>query len=204
MGIIEPYTGYMDDSGTDPSARTRILVASLCISPMSKWRKFEAAWIAAEQEFGFKEFHMTEFASCKNDSWCRECRSGKTNATNHPWREWSNTKRYTVLGELLRIACKYTEQAWGNAFTKADLDKYVKDPRLRGLAPDLFGEEHYTFAATTVSGELAKYRAKRREFPPIKFVFDGEHKLELAKAFLPEYQVKPRFIDGKSIGLIAA
>ncbi|HEY7404158.1 MAG TPA: DUF3800 domain-containing protein [Candidatus Angelobacter sp.] len=188
MSIVDPHTVYMDDSGTE--SRARIVVAALCVSSVKKWKKFEAAWIAAEQKYCFKEFHMTEFASCRSDFWCRDCKSGKTDATNHPWREWSNTKRHDVLAELIRIICKYTQKGFGIAFTKEEIDKYLKNQKLRELAPDQFGEEHYTFAATTCSGELARWRYKTQEFPPLKFVFDGEHKQELAKAFLPEQQFK--------------
>jgi hypothetical protein len=195
MGIIDPHTVYMDDSGTEPNPRARIIVAALCDSPIKKWKKFEAAWIAAEEEFGFKAFHMTEFASCRNDAWCRDCKSGKTNTTNHPWREWSNTKRHKALAELIRIVCKYTEQGFGIAFTKEEIDRHIKDPRLAELAPGQISPDLYTFAATTCSGELARWRAKKKEFPPLNLVFDGEHKSELARAFLPEHQIKPRFND---------
>jgi hypothetical protein len=60
MTVIEPHVVYLDDSGSTPNAR--IIVAALCIAPIKRWRQFEAAWIAAEKKFGFKEFHMTEFA----------------------------------------------------------------------------------------------------------------------------------------------
>lgn len=193
MGVTDLHIVYMDDSGTESQAR--IVVAALCVSPVKKWKQFEAAWIAAEQEFGFKEFHMTEFAGCRPNAWCRDCKNGVADATTHPWREWSNTKRHKALAEMARIVCKYTQQGFGVAFTKEEIDKHVKDPKLRKLAPDQFGEEHYTFAATACSGELARWRAKTRELPPLKLVFDGEHKLELAKAFLPEYQVKPRLTE---------
>ena len=137
----------MDDSGTTPQAR--IVVAALCVSRVNKWKQFEAAWIAAEKHFGFTGFHMTEFAGCRRDAWCRDCKNGETDARNHPWREWSSTKRKTVLTELLRIICKCTEQGFGIAFTKEEIDKHVKDPKRQELARDQFGDEHYTFAATT-------------------------------------------------------
>ena len=190
MAVIEPHTAYLDDSGSTPNAR--IIVAALCVGPIKKWRQFEAAWIAAEQEFGFKEFHMTEFAGCRRTAWCRDCKNGKTDATKHPWREWSNTKRHKVLTELIRIVNKNTAQGWGVAQTKDDIDKLLRQSKLKELAPDAFGHEYYTFAATTVGGSLARWRKQTGQFPPLKLVFDGEHKLELARAFLPEYQVKPK------------
>ncbi|MBZ5647542.1 MAG: hypothetical protein LAN37_09995 [Acidobacteriia bacterium] len=197
MAIVQPQTVYVDDSGTEPNAR--IVVAAFCVSPVRKWKQFEAAWIAAEDTYGFKEFHMTEFAGCRRGAWCRDCLSGKTDATQHPWRDWSNTKRHNLLTELLRIVCKYTQQGFGIAFTKEEIDGHVQNPRLQELAPGAFGRQHFTFAATTCGGELAKWRAKQAEFPPIKFVFDlcnEEQKLEIAKAFVAENQVKPRIADG--------
>jgi hypothetical protein len=50
---------YMDDSGTEPQAR--IVVAASCVSPVKKWKQFEAAWIAAEEKFGFKSLTAESF-----------------------------------------------------------------------------------------------------------------------------------------------
>jgi hypothetical protein len=136
---------------------------------------------------------MTEFAGCRQASWCRDCKNGDTDATNHPWREWSNKKRHKVLAELIRIVNKYSAQGFGVAQTKEDIDKLLRQSKLKEVAPpDAFGHDYYTFAASTVMGDLAKWRKRTNQFPPLKLVFDGEHKLELAKAFLSEHQVKPR------------
>ena len=201
MPAIESQIVYVDDSGSEPDPRVRIIVAAFCISTEKKWKKFESAWKAVAQDAGFIHFHMTEFAGCRRDSWCRDCKGGRTDAAKHPWREWSNSKRKAVLGRLVQIVSKYTEQGFGIAFTKEDIKKYVLDSTsaLRMLAPDQFGNEHFTFAATTCGGELARWRAKQNSFPPIKLVFDlcaERQKLEIAKAFIKAKQVKPQFIDG--------
>jgi hypothetical protein len=197
MTIIEPQIVYVDDSGTEPNPNVRIVVAAFCVSTVKSWRKFDSAWRAVEQDAGFKQFHMTEFAGCRKDAWCRDCRNGKTDASKHPWREWSNSKRKEVLKELVRIVCKHTEQGFGIAATKDDIDKYViKNQELKSMAPaDAFGKKHFTFAASICGGELARWRAAQGVYPPIKFVFDlcsEEQKLEIAKAFVSEGQVKPR------------
>ena len=147
---------YVDDSGSEPDPRVRIIVAAFCVSTEKKWGKFESAWRAVAQDAGFIHFHMTEFAGCRRDSWCRDCKAGKTDAAKHPWREWSNSKRKEVLAELVQIVRKYTDQGFGIAFTKEDIKKYVLDSTsaLRTLAPDQFGDEHFTFAATTCGANL--------------------------------------------------
>jgi hypothetical protein len=171
---IESQIVYVDDSGSEPDPRVRIIVAAFCVSTEKKWKKFESAWKAVAEDAGFIHFHMTEFAGCRRDSWCRDCKGGRTDAARHPWREWSNSKRKAVLGQLVQIVSKYTEQGFGIAFTKEDIKRYVLDSTsaLRMLAPDQFGNEHFTFAATTCGGELARWRAKQNSFPPIKLVFD--------------------------------
>jgi hypothetical protein len=191
MGEVDPHTVYMDDSGTE--SRARIVAAALCTAPVKKWKQFEAAWIAAERRFGFQNFHMTEFAACRKNFWCRDCKNGDADEKQHPWRKWSNTKRHKVLGELIRIVCKYTAQGFGIALTKENIETYVKDPKLTSIATAEYASDHYTFAATICGGELARWRAKTNQFPMLKIVFDGEHKLELAKAFLREHQSKPQF-----------
>ncbi len=201
MSAIEPQIVYVDDSGSEPDPRVRLIVAAFCVSTEKKWKKFESAWNAVAQKAGFTHFHMTEFAGCRSNSWCRDCKNGKTDAGKHPWREWSNTKRKEVLGELVQTVCKYVEQGFGIAFTKEDIKRYVldSDSALRAVARDQFGNEHFTFAATTCGGELARWRAKENSFPPVKFVFDlctEKQKLEIAKAFIKADQVKPQFIDG--------
>jgi hypothetical protein len=196
MSEIEPYTVYVDDSGTD--SHSRIVVAAFCVSQVRKWKKFEAAWRAVGKDAGFDHFHMTEFAACRKEKWCRECIAGKTGQSDHPWREWSTTKRKRVLDTLITIICRYTEHGCGIAFAKDDLQKYVISSHLTNLVPGSVGQECFTFAVQTCGGELAKWRAKQGMTPPLKFVFDlspEAQKQEIAQVFLAASK-RPRLQDG--------
>jgi hypothetical protein len=197
MTVIDPYTVYFDDSGTDKQAR--IVVAAYCTSTVSKWQKFETSWKAVAKEAGFEQFHMTEFAGCRPEEWCRDCRNGKTTAKNHPWREWSQTKRKEVLLKLARTICKYVDHGSGIAFTKEDIEQYVIQSPLRRTHMNSVGDLPFTFAAQTCGGELAKWRAiNKKTDSPQKFVFDltpQHQKDEIARVFLGAGH-KPRFIDG--------
>lgn len=197
MVVVEPNTVYIDDSGTNPEAR--IVVAAFCVSTARKWRKFDAAWRAASSEFGFEHFHMTEFAACRKNEWCRDCRSGKTSEVDHPWREWSNTKRSKALTELVRIICKYTEYGKAIALTKEEVQKNIINSPARQTLPEIVGEREFTFAVQVCGGELALYRKRQCKFPPLKFVFDicpQYQKDEIAKVFLRPNRGSPQIVDG--------
>jgi hypothetical protein len=172
MTTTDTYTVYVDDSGTDKQAR--IIAAACFASPVKKWKGFESAWVAAEEEFGFRHFHMTEFAACRKTDWCRDCQKGKTNEQHHPWRGWSNTKRTKLLRELLRIVCKYGEWGISRAIAKEDIEKYVMHSALKTVAPQW--EEltrHFTFVMQACGGDLATWRSERNMANDyIKFVFD--------------------------------
>ena len=197
MVVLEPNTVYLDDSGTDPGSR--VVVAAFCVSTLEKWRKFDAAWRAASIEYGFHHFHMTEFMGCRKNAWCRDCRKGKTTEPDHPWREWSNTKRNKTLTELVRIICKYTEYGKAIALSKEEIQKHVINSPLRAAERGIVGQEEFTFAVQVCGGELALYRKKKAEFPPLKFVFDicpQYQKDEITKVFLRPNRGKPQMGDG--------
>lgn len=197
MIVVEPNTVYLDDSGTDP--QSRVVVAAFCVSTLGKWRKFDAAWRAASAEYGFQHFHMTEFAGCRKNEWCRDCRKGKTTEADHPWREWSNTKRNKTLRELVRIICKYTEYGKAIALTKEEVQKYIINSPIRRTVPEIVGEREFTFAVQVCGGELALYRKQQATFPPLKFVFDicpQYQKDEIAKVFLRPNRGSPQLMDG--------
>ena len=100
-----------------------------------------------------------------------------------------------------KLSVKYTQQGFGIAFTREGIKKYVLDSNsaLRTLAPDQFGDEHFTFAATAFWRRTCAMAGETNSFPPIKFVFDlctERQKLEIAKAFIKANQAKPQFVDG--------
>lgn len=176
MNLVEPSTVYVDDSGTHRGAK--IVTAAFCLSSGSKWSGFQDKWRALEDKYGFKHFHMTEFASCRKNAWCRECRKGKKSETEHPWREWSQSKRKNVLTQLARTIEKFVDCGFGIAILKKDYDDHVLNSPVRRIAGEPLGDQYFTQAVQVCGGELSKWRAEHDRLEPLKFIFD----------LSPEYQ----------------
>jgi hypothetical protein len=195
--IRVPHTVFVDDSGTDPVAR--IVVAAYCVSSVKNWKAFEREWWKIARESGFKHFHMTEFAGCKMGSWCRDCNKGKTDASDHPWREWTHEKRERVLKRLARTISRYAQHGAGIAITKEDYERTVLRSDLAQLAPEAAGRRHFTFAMQTCGGHLSKWRAEKKITNPLKFVFDlsdEKQKDENVRHFFATNDGKPQIEDG--------
>jgi len=173
-------TVYVDDSGTHDPAK--VAAAACCLSSVSDWRRFERAWLAVGKEEGFKHFHMSEFAACRSEGWCRDCKKGETFERDHPWREWSMTKRKRVIRTLGEIICKHIKVGAGWAIVKSEYDSLVP-PELRKVTGD-----HYTYAFSCCGGQLRKWRAHQNMTGPMEFVFDlMPHKVkegEIAAVFM--------------------
>src|SRR5438128_1207469 len=101
------FTVYLDDSGTNNQAR--IISGAYCVSSVRNWEAFERRWNIVAEVAGFKHFHMTEFAGCRPDKWCRDCRNGKKTAEDHPWRAWSSDKRDKILDQLAGLINTYAD-----------------------------------------------------------------------------------------------
>ena len=110
------FTVYVDDSGTHNEAR--IVTGACCVSSVALWKKYERRWNEIKDAEGFEHFHMTEFAGCRPEKPCRDCLSGKKTEADHPWRDWSNTKRKRVLRNLAETVNKFAEYGFGLAITK--------------------------------------------------------------------------------------
>lgn len=123
--IDDAHVVYVDDSGTDP--KSRIVTAAFCVSTVEKWQEFAARWGKIGERAGFEYFHMTEFAARRRNQWCPQCRSGKTTALHHPWRDWSHMKRENVLNRLAKTVVKYVECGFGMAHTKQGYDDHVRN-----------------------------------------------------------------------------
>jgi hypothetical protein len=165
------FTVYADDSGTNNHAR--IVSGACCVASVNDWKKFERAWLAIGKEAGFKYFHMTEFAGCRPDKWCRDCRNGKQTVENHPWRVWSKQKRKKVLKKLAETVSRYATYGFGVALTKKDYETLVLDAPLGEMVEDVVAQDrHYTFTIQICAGALAKWRDRERIHKPMKYVFD--------------------------------
>jgi hypothetical protein len=188
---------YVDDSGTD--SKSAIVTAAFCVSTERKWQEFEARWRKIGERAGFEHFHMTEFAACKRDKWCPQCRHGKTTALDHPWRAWSPSKRENVLNRLAKAVVSYSECAFGMAHTKQDYDDHVRNSPARQVSTEPISDEQFTFALQQCGGELAKWRAANAVTKPLKFVFDltssKEERREIAKVFLASVQGRSQLKD---------
>jgi len=175
-------------------------VAAYCVSSGKRWKEFEREWWKIAKDSGFKHFHMTEFASCRMDAWCRDCKKGKTDALDHPWRGWPNEKRQRVLKRLARTISRYAQHGAGIAIAKGDYENVVLKSDLLQLAPEAAGRRHFTFAMQTCGGHLAKWRAEKKITNPMKFVFDlsdKEQKDENVRYFFgAKDHPKPQIKDG--------
>jgi hypothetical protein len=161
---------YFDDSGTDHKAR--IVTAGCCVSNEENWTKFGEKWKSLGAKYGFEHFHMTEFVGCRPNEWCRDCKKRKTTAKDHPWREWSKSKRKNVLTQLTRTIEKYTAWGCGIAVTKKDYEDHVANSPARAVAGEPIGDHHFTYAAQICGGRLSEWRAANNNHDDLKFVFD--------------------------------
>jgi Protein of unknown function (DUF3800) len=177
---------YVDDSGTD--GRSQIAAAAFCVSSVERWLEFEQSWrkIANRAGFELKHFHMTEFAACRRDNLCQQCRNGETTSLEHPWQKWSDDKRENVLNRLAKSLVKHVEYGVGHAYTKTEFDKYVRNSPARQVANEPIGDQYFTFAIQRCGGSFAEWRAANARTDHLKFVFDSaskREKQEIAKVF---------------------
>jgi hypothetical protein len=197
--MFDAQTVYLDDSGTD--SKSRIAAAAFCVSTVDKWQDFLSDWQKVAKTAGFKlaQFHMTEFAACRRDHMCNQCRSGQTSVKDHPWRLWSHKKRKSVLTRLAKALVKNVQCGWGMAHTKQDYEKHVRDSPARALSNVPIGDEHFTFAVQQCGGHFAEWRASNRRTDKLKFVFDiasQREKREIANVFFAGFNGSPQIVNG--------
>lgn len=182
--MVDSLTVYVDDSGSD--TKSKVAAAAFCVSTVERWQKLlrRWQWIASKAGFDLKDFHMTEFVACRRGEPCQQCQQGK--AVNHPWKNWSDNKRKSVLTRMTRAIVKHVEFGVGHAFTKADYDEHVLQSPARSTANEPIGEQYFTFAVQRCGGSLAEWRAASSRIVPLKFVFDTSskrEKQEIARVF---------------------
>jgi hypothetical protein len=197
--MADAHTVYVDDSGTDP--KSRIVTAAFCVSTVDKWLEFEEKWkkIAKHARFDLKHFHMTEFAACRRNHLCQQCRAGKTSAKEHPWQNWTDEKRKNVLRRMAKSVVKYAECGFGIGHTKKDYEDHVSKSPARAIANEPLGDEPFTFAIQRCGGALAEWRSKRSIHTPLKFVFDlasEKQRYEIAKVFFAAAKDRTKYQDG--------
>jgi hypothetical protein len=197
--MADLHTVYVDDSGSDP--KSQVASAAFCVSTVERWKEFEIEWrkIADCNGFDLQYFHMTEFAACRRNSLCQQCRNGKTNTKEHPWQKWSNEKRENVLRRLAKAVVKHTECGFGIAHTKQDYEDHVKNSPARALAKEPIGDEHFTFSVQQCGGRLAEWRYERGIDTPLNFVFDNSSKAErreIAEVFFAAAKDRTKYQGG--------
>jgi hypothetical protein len=179
------FAVYVDDSGTHDDAR--IAAAGCCVSSVRLWKRFERDWIAVEKDEGFQHFHMSAFAACSLQAWCRDCRNGTTTEEDHPWRRWSERKRKRVLKRLLPIVCENVRFGTGWAIIKKDYNGVVT-----GELRDRTGEP-YSYAFACSAGQLRKWRDWHKITEPMEYIFDlmphKEKEAEIASLFVRSVEV---------------
>jgi hypothetical protein len=169
---------YVDDSGTD--GKSRIAAAAFCVSTEARWGEFEQKWQKIANHAGFRldQFHITEFAACRRDNLCQQCRNGKTTSADHPWGNWPRDKRENVLNRMAKALVKSVECGWGLAYTKEDYDAHVRTSPARAVTNKPIGDEYLTFSVQQCGGKFAQWRAACGRNDPLKFVFDSASKKE--------------------------
>ena len=197
--MADAQTVYVDDSGTD--SKSRIAAAAFCVSTVDRWLAFESSWrkIAVRAGFNLKDWHMTEFAACRSNHICPQCRHGETSIKEHPWQKWTEKKRENVLRRMAKALVKHVECGWGIAHTKEDYEKYVRDSPARALANEPIGQEHFTFAIQQCGGEFARWRSIQNRQDQLKFVFDTSskrQKREIAKVFFAAANERTQYDGG--------
>src|SRR5882757_6196689 len=105
--MAEPQIVYVDDSGTD--GKSRVAAAAFCVSTVDRWQELLKKWnkIADHAGVELRNFHTTEFAACRRDHLCQQCRAGHTTVEDHPWQRWSEEKRENVLNRMAKALVKY-------------------------------------------------------------------------------------------------
>lgn len=197
--MIDSQTVYVDDSGTD--RKSRIAAAGCCVSTADRWQAFVNSWqkIATYAGFELKNFHMTEFAACRREHLCQQCRNGHTSHLEHPWQRWSEIKRKNVLGRMARELVKHVECGWGMAHTKEEYETHILASPARGLAGAPVADSHYTFAVQRCGGAFAQWRAASGRRDRLRFVFDlaspGERD-EIANKFFAGIKDAERIQNG--------
>jgi hypothetical protein len=197
--IIDGLTVYVDDSGSN--AESKVAAAAFCVSTVKNWQELLKKWgkIASDAGFDLKDFHMTEFAACRCDSLCQQCKQGKTTSLDHPWQKWSETKRKSVLTRMAKAMIKYVEFGVGHAVTKPDYDEHVRNSDARAVAIEPIGDEYFTFAVQRCGDSLAEWRANQSRMVPLKFVFDlasKREKTEIASVFFSGIEGAPQYKNG--------
>ena len=134
--MAEPQIVYVDDSGTD--GKSKVAAAAFCVSTVDRWQELLKKWnkIADHAGFELRNFHTTEFAACRRDHLCQQCRAGHTTVKDHPWQRWSEDKRENVLNRMAKAVVKYVEWGVGHSYTKADFDEHVRNSPARAAVAD--------------------------------------------------------------------
>jgi hypothetical protein len=196
--MVDALTVYVDDSGSD--TRSKVAAAAFCVSTVELWQKLLQRWrfIASHAGFDLSDFHMTEFVACRRDKPCQQCQHS-SKPVNHPWKNWSDDKRKSVLTRMARAIAKNVEFGVGHAFTKADYDEHVLQSPARSLANEPISEEYFTFAVQRCGGSLAEWRAAKSRNVPMKFVFDtasNRTKEEIARVFFGAANDRAQRVNG--------
>ena len=184
--IMPEHVIYVDDSGTD--GKSRVAAAAFCVSTADRWQEMLDKWnkIADHAGFEIRTFHTTEFAACRRNHLCEQCKAGRTTVQDHPWQRWSEDKRENVLNRMAKAVVKYVDWGVGHSYTKADFDEHVRNSPAKTVANEPIAEEYVTFAIQRCGGSFAQWRAANSRDDRLRFVFDSSsarEKRDIAQVF---------------------
>jgi hypothetical protein len=153
--MSDSQTVYVDDSGTD--SKSKVAAAAFCVSTVEKWLAFLDSWKAIAKRAGFdlKYFHTTEFAACRQGHLCQQCLNGRTSVREHPWQKWTDAKRENVLNRMAKALVKHVEYGVGQAYTKEDYDRHVRNSPARAVASEPIGDE-YVLSQCNAAEEVSR------------------------------------------------
>jgi hypothetical protein len=169
--IIEPFNGYMDESGTHDDSQ--IIAMAGYVSTYDRWIQFEKDWGGVLRHRCLKEpFHMTDF----------ETRHGEFCDNNY----WTPGIRESLIERLTYIAKRSTVLGVGVVIQRKDYERLIPDD----LKADFQNPYYLLLYFCLVL--LAKWNQEIPEpCKPIRFLFDRKKGFEGEAAKL-YYGVKDR------------
>jgi hypothetical protein len=155
--ILEPYNGYMDESGTHDGSE--IVALAGYVSTYERWARFELEWnkVLAHRRVGV--FHMTDF----------EARQKEFHVNNY----WTPNIREQLINRLTTVAKENTSFGIGAAVRRKDYERIIP----ADLQQD-FQDPYYLLLYFSMV-LLAKWKEMIPDAcRPIRFLFDRKKGFE--------------------------
>ena len=154
------FTAYFDASG---ESNAGILTVAGCVSDFKKWKRFEERWRGILQREGIKVFHMTDFASSRDEF--------KT------WKGQTERRRQ-FIADLLECGRQNVNKAFAAVVMVGDYKEIDKRFQLRESAG-----APYAMAGYYCVRMVARWQSKNNKVKELEIAFESgdRHQSELRK-----------------------